>query len=467
MHPWRRASLAVAFSLSALLPAGAARANGAFPDSQSIMTPDSRPHSIRLATNFGIISTDDDGQNWVWSCEQPESNNGSLYQMGPAPKSRLYVISSEGLAFSDNDSCGWSIAKGSAVGTTVSDAFPDPTNQNRVLAVAALVVDGGAAGATYEILESSDAGSTFGPIRYTATAGDNITGVEIARAAPQTIYVAMTSGPTLLPKLARSINGGTSWQVTDLSAMLPTKTTLIRLIAVDPTNADRVYLRTHSPAGDAFAVAVAGANGFTVTTPLTFPGGILSAYARLASGTIVLAAVVGVDQIAYKSTDSGASFQQLPATPSVRAMSSRGNTLYVVADDVADGYAIGTSTDEGQTWQPLMRYDQLEAIQACVKTICQPDCMSRAAAGQWDDQFCAATAPAIDAGTPVEDAGTPQDAAPTGTGGTGGADAGSVPPDNAGCCSVGAAGTPLALPIFIALAIVALRRRTRRVSSRG
>ena len=40
----------------------------------------------------------DDGQSWVWSCEQAESNNGSLYQMGPAPKNRLYVISSEGLA---------------------------------------------------------------------------------------------------------------------------------------------------------------------------------------------------------------------------------------------------------------------------------------------------------------------------------------------------------------------------------
>src|SRR5262245_64375596 len=92
-----------------LLRAAAARANGAFPDSQSIMTPETRPHEIRLATNFGIISSDDDGQTWVWSCETAETNNGSLYQMGPAPRSRIYAISSEGLAFSDDDSCGWSI----------------------------------------------------------------------------------------------------------------------------------------------------------------------------------------------------------------------------------------------------------------------------------------------------------------------------------------------------------------------
>ena len=320
--------------------------------------------------------------------------------MGPAPKNRLYVISSEGLAFSDNDSCGWSIAGGTVVGTAIADAFPDPTNASRVLAV---VERASEAGIGYSVVESSDGGTTFGPTRYTAASGDNITGVEIARSAPSTIYVAMTSGPTFAPKLARSTDGGATWKVEDLSAKLPTKTTLIRLVAVDPTNADRVYLRTHSAAGDAFAVAVAGASGFTVTTPLSFPDGILSAYARLASGTIVIAAVVGLDEVAYRSTDAGASFQALPTPPSVRAMSARGATLYVVADNVADGYAVGTSVDEGQTWQPLMRYDQILAIQACVKQACQTDCLMRAAAGQWSEDFCAATAPASpDGGAPTD-----------------------------------------------------------------
>src|SRR5262245_9588158 len=242
------------------------------------MAPEARPHSIRLATNFGIVSTDDDGQHWVWSCEQTETTNSSLYQMGPAPKSRLYAISADGLVFSDNDTCGWGVATGAGANGVFFDAFPDPTNANRVLAAASSAGDGGI---SYAVLESSDGGNTFGTNRYTAAAGDNITGVEIARAAPQTIYIAMTSGSTFLPKLARSTNGGTSWQVEDLSTKLPTKTTLIRLIAIDPQDAGRVYLRTHSAAGDAFAVAVAGGSGFTVSTPLSFPDGILSAYARL------------------------------------------------------------------------------------------------------------------------------------------------------------------------------------------
>jgi MYXO-CTERM domain-containing protein len=469
-------ALAISLSLVALLHAGIARANGAFPDSQSIMTPDAQPHAIRLATNFGIISSDDDGKTWVWSCERPETNNGSLYQMGPAPANRIYAISSEGLAVSSDDSCGWSLAGGTAANASMLDAFPDPTNANRVVAVAVPVSDGGV---TYLVIESSDGGATFGPTRYTAASGDNITGVEIARAAPQTVYVTMTSGSAFAPKLARTTNGGTTWQVEDLSAKLPTKTTLIRIVAVDPTNADRVYLRTHSPAGDAFAVAVAGTggSGFTVTTPQTFPAGILSAYARLASGTIVVAGVVGVDNVAYRSTDAGATFQALPTPPSVRAMSARGGTLYVVADNVADGYAVGTSVDEGQSWQALMSYDQVAAIQACVKATCQDDCLNRAAAGQWDDSFCAATAPASPDGGEPPDAGQGADAGPhpdaattTGAAGTGGGGGGSggggsggstsPPPKSGSSCAV--AGSPGASGVIALLALAFLVRRRRR-----
>ena len=423
-----------------LLHAAAARANGAFPDSQSILTPEARPHEIRLATNFGIIASDDDGQSWVWSCEQAESNNGSLYQMGPAPKNRLYVISSEGLAFSDNDSCGWSIAGGTV------RARPSPTPSPIPRTPAACWRSSSARARPASATAWSNrptAGRRSAPRATPPRRATTSPASRSPRSAPSTIYVAMTSGPTFAPKLARSTDGGATWKVEDLSTKLPAKTTLIRLVAVDPTNADRVYLRTHSAAGDAFAVAVAGASGFTVTTPLNFPDGILSAYARLASGTIVVAAVVGLDEVAYRSTDAGASFQPLPTPPSVRAMSARGATLYVVADNVADGYAVGTSVDEGQTWQPLMRYDQILAIQACVKQACQTDCLMRAAAGQWSEDFCAATAPASpDGGAPTDaDAGDDahRDAGPAdgGGGSAGGSDASVPPPPKSGCsCGV-------------------------------
>jgi MYXO-CTERM domain-containing protein len=146
-------------------------------------------------------------------------------------------------------------------------------------------------------------------------------------------------------------------------------------------------------------------------------------------------------------------------------MSARGSTLYVVADNVVDGYAVGTSADEGQTWQPLMSYDQIAAIQGCVHAVCQTDCMARAAAGQFSDDFCAATAPASPDGGPPSDAGPPgndagHDAAPTDAGGSDAA----VSPPSSGCssCRVASGDASRALPLALALAIVAGLRRRRR-----
>ena len=46
-----------------------ARADGAFPDSQSVITPFDRPAELILPTNFGLVISEDAGQSWQWSCE--------------------------------------------------------------------------------------------------------------------------------------------------------------------------------------------------------------------------------------------------------------------------------------------------------------------------------------------------------------------------------------------------------------
>ena len=178
-------------------------------------------------------------------------------------------------------------------------------------------------------------------------------------------------------------------------------------------------------------VAVTTDGGTTASTPLSFPGGILSAFTRMASGTIVLGGVVGTTNVAYTSVDDGASFQPINTPqPSFRALSSRGNTLYAVADNQADGYAIGTSTDVGQTWTPLMAYGDIQAITTCLKTTCQPDCLMRAGAGQWSPDMCAATATPlpVDGGADAGPIVGGHDAGAAGHGGGGTTDGGTTPP---------------------------------------
>ena len=62
-----------------------ATADGAFPDSLSVLVPAGHPHEIVLATNFGPLISEDDGATWSWVCEQAIALLVSLYQVGPPP----------------------------------------------------------------------------------------------------------------------------------------------------------------------------------------------------------------------------------------------------------------------------------------------------------------------------------------------------------------------------------------------
>src|SRR6185436_19921211 len=122
--------------LALLASAGRAAANGAFPDSDAVMVPVDRPQQIVLATNFGLIISDDGGTTWKWTCERAETSMASLYALGAPPADRLYSRSLEvGLAVSDDDSCSWHRAGGALAGAIATDYFPDPAAAAHVLAI--------------------------------------------------------------------------------------------------------------------------------------------------------------------------------------------------------------------------------------------------------------------------------------------------------------------------------------------
>jgi len=81
-----RAAEAVALATLVMATPAAARADGAFPSAQAVLVPADRPQEIILATNFGLVVSEDAGQTWSWSCEQNENALGMFYQLGPAPR---------------------------------------------------------------------------------------------------------------------------------------------------------------------------------------------------------------------------------------------------------------------------------------------------------------------------------------------------------------------------------------------
>jgi hypothetical protein len=407
------ADLACVFAgLAVLFQAAPAAADGAFPASDAVLLPADRPQQILLATNFGLIITDDGGATWQWTCERPQISGALSYQVGAPPGDRLYARASPGLAISDDGSCSWRLTGGAFATALVSDYFRDPTNAAHVLAIARTIDDAGIP-AGPAVYESNDGGDSFGatPI-YVAAAGDELLGVEIARPDPRVIYLALaTSGSH--PRIARSDDAGAGWMTFDVESSIGVG--MARIIAVDPADARVIYLRVSSNSGEKLAVSRDG--GMTFATPVTLPGA-LTAFARLASGTVLVAGLVAADGgtttvgVAWRSTDGGVTFGDwtLSPQPRLQALAERDGMLYLAGDNFMDGWALAVSSDEGLSLQPLVRYDQVSAVKACAAAACQDSCDEQAGRKIWAPEVCnplpadAGVDAAVDGGQPAKPA---------------------------------------------------------------
>jgi hypothetical protein len=416
----RSFSIALLALLVSLAPRGA-RANGAFPESFQLILPSDRGSQIVLATNFGMIISDDAGATWNWTCEEKQTSMATLYAISAPPLDRFFALSSfAGLSYSDDQSCSWTTSGGALDTLLASDYFPDPTNPVRVLAIAA-PVDGPT---PPQVVSSADGGKTFTDAIYTAPAGATLTGIEIARSDPQTIYLAMATTGTH-PVLLRSTDGGGHWTPSDLE---PTAgPNLFRIIAVDPADPLTVTLRVIAPETESVVISHDG--GQTFAKALTLSCGQLTAYAKLSSGTILVAGAV-VDQfVGFRSTDGGKTFTnwtpltlgpnglplnpdagappesscdggandaitaEVPGVPHLLALTERGGKLYGAAKNYSDDWAVGVSSDDGLTFAPVMQYSDVKSIRACAQQTCIASCKYQAGLFIWPPSTCGATTP--------------------------------------------------------------------------
>jgi photosystem II stability/assembly factor-like uncharacterized protein len=398
----------------------AARANGAFPESFQLILPSDRGGQIVLATNFGMIISDDAGATWSWTCEEKQTSMATLYAISAPPLDRFFALSSfVGLAYSDDQSCSWAVSGGALTTPLASDYFPDPMNPMRVLAIAA-PMDGST---PPQVFPSADGGKTFTDAIYTAPAGATLSGIEIARSDPQTIYLAMATTGTH-PVLLRSSDGGGHWTPSDLE---PTAgANLFRIIAVDPADPLTVTLRVIAPETESVVISHDG--GQTFAKALTLSGGQLTAYAKLASGTILVAGAVIDQAVGFRSTDGGKTFAnwtpltlgpngvpinpdaaaattapdagadgaaaaEVPGVPHLRALAERDGKLYGAAKNYSDDWAVGVSTDDGLTFAPVMQYSDVKAIRSCAQQTCVASCMYQASQFIWPQSICGATTP--------------------------------------------------------------------------
>ena len=146
-------------------------------------------------------------------------------------------------------------------------------------------------------------------------------------------------------KLARSIDSGASWQSRDLTAALGGGARSVRLIAIDPDNAGRVYLRVGDAGGE--RLAITDDAGATVRVPLTIASGVMTAFTRPSAGTFLVAGKSDPGPVMFRSTDGAATFQPLPPPPTLLGLAARGSLIYGAADTLAETEGAFVSADQG------------------------------------------------------------------------------------------------------------------------
>jgi hypothetical protein len=261
--------------------------------------------------------------------------------------------------------------------------------------------------------------------------------------------------------IERSDDRGATWQ--ELPIPGTDASHLPYIGAVDPTSPDVLYVRLDGDPADQLLVSKDGGATWQKVFETT---GNMSGFA-LSPGGATVALGGGADGL-WTAPAATLQFTKV-SEASVACLTWSLGGLYVCADEHADMFTVGLSTDQGKTWRPLMHLQDL----------CGPlQCDASTSVGQQCPSLWPSTQSILDATCDGSDAGTSSTTSSATTsasssgvsssaGGTGGAGAGGHEGGSAssGCSFLGAAGDGAAAALA-ALAATGMVGRGRRRSSR-
>lgn len=390
-----------------------ARANGRYPLANQLVVDPGDPTRLVARTTFGLLESADAGASWTWICE------GALGALEPAEDpaiavtaaGNILVASSQGLSVS-SDGCTWIVpAGGQSVQRFAVDLAVDP--QRPAEAVAVEVVPGAGAYDTY-LVSTADDGASWADLGA-PLAGFLATTVEIAPSDSLRVYVTGQVMASQANELARSDDGGRTFTRVPIAAIPPGASAYIG--AVDPADADVVYLRVSPTASTGGRVLVSRDGGATFDVLWTLAADA-SGFALSPDGA-TLAVGGSIDGLYVGGSDGTL---QPTAVLRVSCLTWSGAGILACADEPVDGFEIGVSADLGVTFAPLLHLASLAP---------------RACPGSPTDALCRSAWPSI-ASSIGADAGTGGGGGGAGDGGCGCGLGGTASSGSPGLAAVGA-----------------------------
>jgi hypothetical protein len=343
-----RNSLALLGSLS-LLFAGAARANGAFPEVNQLVTDPSDAAHLVLRSNFGLLTTHDTGKNWDLVCE-----SGIGYQNIEPPialldDGSLIAALSNGIAHGDPSACNFSVS--SDIASYVADVSRVPGRPGYAVAVSVDI-----ATSTAQVWETKDGGNAWAMLGVPLS-DVNAATLEVAADDPGIVYVSGTARTgTTTGVLARSADGGQTWSRYDVPGT--SKISAPYIASISPSDHEIVYVRLSGVPGH-LLVTRDGGEHFEPVLDFTGP---FDGFALSPDGQFALASgrVDGV----WRAPTRTLAFEQLSCAK-LRCLSWSTSGLYACADEFAAGFLVGQSVDQGLSFEPLLHLSCVRGPLTC------------------------------------------------------------------------------------------------------
>jgi hypothetical protein len=431
-----RASVCAVLLATSLLPS-TAEANGRFPSALQLAPRPGHPETMAMRTTFGVLLSNDGGDRWDWICESGMGYGArSDYILAVTGKGTMMVAAFEGLTLSRDGGCDWSFVEGPLENEVVVDITTFGADSSSVLAMTA----------QGQIAVSVDDGVTFAPYGAIDAAAVPIT-IDVAPSDASRVYVSALrrTGDTIGAALFVSENSGASFAEHAIPLLAGESAAFIA--AVDPHDANRVYLRTGSNDGTGESRLLVTDNaGASFATPYT--GEQILGFALGDDGKTVFVGGLLKGLLSASTSD----FAFAPRTSAtIQCLATNASGLWAGSNELNEGFFIGTSVDAGAHFKERLRKRALRGPLAC------PASSSVARCGaEWPSmQMALEIMPAEgeDAGPiPSLDGGAP-------------AKSPAQPTDSEGCSTSPSAHGSLSLGALLAMML--LRRAKRRRQAEG
>lgn len=348
-----------------------ARANGRFPESNQLLFDKNDPQLVILRVTFGLLVSHDRGATFDWICEQSigySSVEDPMY--ATTPSGRFVGTTFQGMVSTPDQGCNWKF-----VGDDTREIFVDltqnPNDGKNILTFSSGYTGADDAGNSLfesQVWETKDEGKTFSKLGKPLE--QRLLGytIDVTKTDENRIYITAVRdrGKAGTALLLTSTDRGTTWNEQQVP-LIGTETS-IWIAAVDPTDAEKVYIRTNNNPGSPGRLILREKDPgdptkgtlktlFTSKAPLD--GFALSAdNKKIWVGSLL-------DGVWMASTDDYQFTQK--STTAVKCLAAADDGLWACSNEAAKpvGFIVGVSGDEGATFTPKAHFCSIRGALAC------------------------------------------------------------------------------------------------------